>query len=247
MLFATGDTHGDFGRFAPDIFYEAKDLTRDDYVLICGGFGGVWSETPPERKKLDLLEAMPFTTLFVDGNHENFDKLYAFPEEIWHGGKVHIVRPHILHLMRGQIFDIEGHKFFTMGGASSHDIQDGILDPKSPTFKEDYMALRRMYGMFRVKGLSWWEAELPSKDEYAEAWRNLERADFSVDYIITHCCPTSIQGMIDPHFKRDSLTDFLEDIRVHTSFDHWLFGHYHDNRRFYTNFTLLYEQIVQVL
>ena len=31
--------------------------------------------------------------------------------------------------MRGQVFEIEGKTFFTMGGAASHDIQDGILDP----------------------------------------------------------------------------------------------------------------------
>ena len=36
-----------------------------------------------------------------------------------HGGKVHRIRPHVLHLMRGQVFDIEGHTFFTMGGVKS--------------------------------------------------------------------------------------------------------------------------------
>lgn len=110
-----------------------------------------------------------------------------------------------------------------------------------------YQALRMMYGMFRVKGVSWWSEELPSKDEYAEAWRNLESMNFSVDFVISHCCPTSIQGLIDPHYKRDDLTDFLDEVRERTSFDQWLFGHYHDNKRFYTNYTLLYEQIVQVL
>ncbi len=247
MLFATGDTHGDFDRFKPENFFEAEEITRDDYVLICGDFGGVWSGSSKESKILDWLENMPFTTLFVDGNHENFELLYSLPEMAWKGGRVHIVRPHILHLMRGQVYEIEGRRFFTMGGARSHDIQDGILDPKSPTFKEDYQALRMMYGMFRVKGVSWWSEELPSKDEYAEAWRNLESMNFSVDFVISHCCPTSIQGLIDPHYKRDDLTDFLDEVRERTSFDQWLFGHYHDNKRFYTNYTLLYEQIVQVL
>ena len=122
-LFATGDTHGDFGRFDANIFPEQADMTRDDYVLICGDFGGVWSDSPKEHEKLDWLEDRPFTTLFVDGNHENYDLLEAMPVEEWHGGKVHRVRPHILHLMRGQVFEIGGSKFFTMGGASSHGIQ----------------------------------------------------------------------------------------------------------------------------
>ena len=36
--------------------------------------------------------------------------------------------------MRGQVYDIQGKTFFTMGGASSHDIQDGILEPDDPLF-----------------------------------------------------------------------------------------------------------------
>ena len=30
---------------------------------------------------LDWLDGKAFTTLFVDGNHENFDRLYAYPVE----------------------------------------------------------------------------------------------------------------------------------------------------------------------
>ncbi len=106
----------------------------DDYVIICGDFGGIWSSDQEDTEKLDWLEDRPFTTLFVDGDHENFDLLNALPVQEWHGGKVHCVRPHVLHLMRGQVFDIGSRTFFTMGGAASHDIQDGILDPTAPDF-----------------------------------------------------------------------------------------------------------------
>ena len=30
----------------------------------------------------------------------------------WHGGKVHEIRPHVLHLMRGQVFEIEDRNIF---------------------------------------------------------------------------------------------------------------------------------------
>lgn len=246
-LFATGDTHGDFGRFDANIFPEQADMTRDDYVLICGDFGGVWSDSPKEHEKLDWLEDRPFTTLFVDGNHENYDLLEAMPVEEWHGGKVHRVRPHILHLMRGQVFEIGGSKFFTMGGASSHDIQNGILDPTDPDFREQYELYRRMGALFRVKGRSWWTHELPTKEEYEEAWRNLERVGYKVDYIVTHCCPTSVQSTLDPHFTDDTLTDFLDEVREKVSFRSWLFGHYHDNLAYQNMYALLYEQIIQVL
>ena len=56
--------------------------------------GGVWDGSPREAYWLNWLEDRPFTTFFVDGNHENFDELNALPVHTWHGGKVHYVRPH---------------------------------------------------------------------------------------------------------------------------------------------------------
>ena len=42
MIFATGDTHGNFLRFTIELFPEQKQMGRDDYVIICGDFGGLW-------------------------------------------------------------------------------------------------------------------------------------------------------------------------------------------------------------
>ena len=45
MIFVTGDTHGehDIHKLNTIGFPEQKGLTRDDYVIICGDFGGVWN------------------------------------------------------------------------------------------------------------------------------------------------------------------------------------------------------------
>ncbi len=134
-VYITGDCHGDFQRFTTRNFPQLKGLGRDDYVILAGDFGGVWAGEQTDGYKLDWLEAKPFTTLFVDGNHENFGLLNAYPEQEWNGGRVHVVRPHVLHLMRGQVFEIGGLTWFTMGGAASHDIEDGILDPAVPDFE----------------------------------------------------------------------------------------------------------------
>ena len=79
MLFLTGDTHGDFTRFRTDIFPEQKQMTKEDYVIVLGAFGGVWDGSKEEQYWLDWLEDKPFTTLFVSGNHENYDLLAAYP------------------------------------------------------------------------------------------------------------------------------------------------------------------------
>ena len=43
MIYITGDTHAEFKhRFNMENFSEQKEMTKDDYVIICGDFGGVW-------------------------------------------------------------------------------------------------------------------------------------------------------------------------------------------------------------
>ena len=88
---------------------------------------------------------------------------------------------------------------------------------------------------------------MPSDEEYAEARQTLERLDWKVDYIITHCAPTMVQQKINPSFKPDKLTDFLEEIRRHSQFHYWLFGHYHDNWIIDEKYVMLYEQMARIL
>ena len=145
--------------------------------------------------------------------------------------------------MRGQIFAFSGLTWFTMGGASSHDIQDGVLDPEDHDFEQKYWLLRRMRGMFRVKGRSWWAEEMPNAREYAEALRNLEQVNWKVDCILSHCGPSSVVRKIDPSYGSDQLTDFLETVNQRCQFTYWFFGHYHDNRIINDRYILQWEQI----
>ena len=169
MIYITGDCHQDFERFNLDVFPEQKEMTKDDCVIICGDFGGVWNrneESSRESKLMDWLENRSFTTLFVDGNHENFDRLYAYPIEKWHGGKVHKIRPSVIHLMRGQVFEIDGKSIFAFGGASSHDIAGGILEPDDPDFKK------------KKEGIGSGLVSVPNKScELVEAGTSIRRRD----------------------------------------------------------------------
>ena len=246
MIFITGDTHGDYRRFSTDIFPEQKQMTKDDYVIICGDFG-IWNNSPEERHWLGWLNEKPFTTLFIDGNHSNFDRLYAMPVSEWNGGQVHFIRDSIIHLMRGQVFDIAGKRVFAMGGASSHDIDAGILEPDDPDFKVKRKLLDKQQSLYRINHVSWWKEELPSDEEYETARRNLTACNWKVDWIISHCCPSSIADIIGGGlYQHDPLTDFFEEIKGKLGFDYWFFGHYHDNRPIMQKYVLLYEQILQI-
>lgn len=248
MIYITGDTHSDFTRFTEEQFQIQSEMTKNDYVIICGDFGEVWTfeeESNREKEALDWLNNKNFTTLFVDGNHENYTRLYNYyPVEEWHGGKVHKIRDYVLHLMRGEIFDIDGKKFFAFGGAKSYDIQDGILNLDE---EEKIYEYRKRGAYFRIRDFSWWDLELPTKEEMENGINNLEKVNYKVDYIITHCCPTSIQTILESGiYKKDCLTDYLQQISEKCEFKKWYFGHYHDYRQVNSQFVLLYEDIVQL-
>ena len=133
MIFVTGDCHSEFKKLSTASFPVQKEMTKKDIVIVCGDFGAVWDAgmSPTEKYWLDWLDEKPFTTVFVDGNHENFDRLNSEFETVdFHGGKAHKINESVYHLMRGEIFDFEGKSFFVFGGASSHDIDDGILSRK---------------------------------------------------------------------------------------------------------------------
>lgn len=253
----TGDIHGNPRRFFADSFYEQKEMKsqEDNFIIVCGDFGLIWnkdSESDEEEYYLDLLEEKPFYTLFVDGNHENFDKLYQYPVKEWHGGMVHEIRPHVLHLMRGQVFTIEGKKFFTFGGASSHDIQDGILDANDyqsyDKFNKAWNQWNREGKMFRIKGLSWWPQELPTEEEMDVGRRNLEKHNNKVDFIITHSPSASIIALLGHGlYKQDRLTQYLEEVKCNTEYTKMFSGHMHINKAINDKDICLYEQIIRII
>ena len=205
MVYITGDTHipVDIGKLNSKRFPAQKDLSKDDFVMICGDFGGVWNNDHEEMYWRKWLEQKNFTTLFIDGNHENFHLLNKFEIVDFANGKAHKISNSIYHLMRGQVYEIEGKRIFTFGGASSHDKK------------------------YRTKDKNWWEEELPSDYELEMANLNLESSGWTVDYIITHCAPSSVQERISPNYCQDILTDFFEYIKNKTMFNKWFFGHYH--------------------
>lgn len=228
MIYVTGDTHGDIDFLKLHIFAENhSELTRDDYVIIAGDFGGIWSEFTMDRT-LTPYEKLPFTVLFVDGNHDNFDIINSLPIEEWKGGKIHRIRPNIIHLMRGQVFTIEGKTIFTFGGATSID------------------------KFMRRENISWWAAELPTGKEVEEGISNLEKYDNQVDYIITHSCDERAlyyPPLKDPYqsmkiFPENRILSIFADT---VKFKHWYFGHFHMDAQLNEEKIVLYQHIVELL
>ena len=253
MIYITGDTHGqrDFAKIRT-FAYECQIAGKNDYLIITGDFGAIWSE---ETLDTDLkpYECLPFTILFVDGNHENFDRLYGNEFDIvdFCGGKAHKIRDNVYHLMRGYIFELNGKKFFAFGGASSHDIKDGILNLEDYIDEKEliktYNKLTRAGKMLRINHLSWWKEEMPSDEEMEFGKQTLAQNDNKVDFIISHCCPQSIALSLSNHYKSDKLTKYFNEINDSISFSKWFFGHYHNDEQIFDKYILLYHQIIRIV
>lgn len=229
-IFITGDTHGYRGlkrlctRCRKQLGF---DLGEGDYVIILGDFGLVWSAKPdrPERRWLKWLGNQPWTTLFLDGNHENHIRLGEFPVEEWHGGKIHCLRRRVYHLMRGEVYDIGGKLFFAMGGAASVDKR----------WREPYV--------------SWWPEEIPSQAERANALANLAAHNWHVDYALSHCPPTDVLVRVPlAHHEMDEYSDWLQhEVADKLEFQKWFFGHMHDNIIFDDGrYELLFENVLNL-
>ena len=225
MIFVTGDTHIpiDISKLSSKNFPIQKELTKDDFVMICGDFGGVWDNSSEEMYWRKWLENKNFTTLFVDGNHENHPLLNSFETVELFGGKAHKISESVYHLMRGQIYTIGDKKFFTLGGAESHDRG------------------------FRIENRSWWKEEIPSPDELNDATRNLQNTNFDVDFVITHCAPTSVQLLLSPDYRPDALTNYLDEIYAKLTFKKWYFGHYHVDKAIDNKFRAIYYDILEIV
>lgn len=227
MIFVTGDTHIpiDISKLNNANFPEQKSLTKSDYVIILGDFGLIWKYKPDNEERFwtKWLNEKPFTTLFVKGNHENYDRLETFSVTKMFDGTVRQISDSIFMLMDNQIYTIDGKKFYVLGGARSID------------------------KAYRCEGISWWAQELPDVQKCNEVVDLIVERGTEVDYVITHCLPTTALHILSECYDADCLTDLLDVVDENTlNKKHWYCGHYHSDKPIDKLHTILYNTIIQL-
>lgn len=285
-IYGCGDTHMpmDIHKLNAKNFPEQKTMTKQDYVIVMGDFGLYWEDVMDKSEIywMKWLNDRNFTTLFLDGNHENHKKLmsgylaqdllntnYAFidpsvrenyeivykPELRGYVGKL---SDSIYHLRRGEIYTIQGKKFFVMGGAESIDRKTAIFVMKGG---------KKRVG--RIEGLDWWREEQPNYRELVYGVNNLNKYNNKVDYILTHTAPNTIVrnyvSMIDyfsdgvnvyPRFKKcskkeyiekcDAVANFLDNFIDDFEFEKLYCGHFHEDLIF-GKYNFLYNNVVRIV
>ena len=187
------------------------DLDVNDVFIVLGDFGFVWDNKQKDQWMMERVWGeFPCRVFWIDGNHENFDLIKEYPEDVLYGGKIRHITENIKYLQRGQVFEIQNLKIFTFGGAKSVD---------------------RGYGKSTKW---WWKEELPSLSDMDEAIKNLKEHNNAVDYVLTHECRYRVLQKLFRYDKANTveLNTFLRWIDNNVSFKRWYFGHHHEDKCF---------------
>lgn len=231
-IFVTGqsDTHGplELNRLSNKNFPLARELNKSDTLLITGDAGFMWSDSAESKYWDDWAEDRPFSIMSCYGNHSNYSAIRSLPITEWNGAKVRMVRSHVGYIENGEIFNLNNFSFFCMGGARS--VDKG----------------------WRTENVTWWSSEMPSFQELDYGARNLAAHNMSVDFILSHCGPTSVVKALMPNaFNEndiDPLMSFFEKyIKSNISFQAQFMGHYHQDRTILDKYHILYNDIIEIM
>lgn len=223
MIYVTGDMHGDEERLFSK---EMKQLGEGDTLIVAGDFGFIWDDSRRERKILKYLGERKYNICFIEGSHDNLEKINSYRETIWKGGRVRRISGKLFHLCRGQIFVIEGHKIFAFGGGESPD-------------KE-----------LREDNVSRFKFELPTPKQMEEGAQNIDNSGCEVDYIITHEPPSVIKSALQLRAGKvnyvNKLNGYLEELNRECEFKRWYFGSIHDDRVITPKHTAVFRRVLPI-
>ena len=220
MVYITGDTHGDFTRFTSPA---AHRLRKDDTLIVCGDFGFLWDGGKKEQRLIKKLGKLPYTVLFLDGRHENYELLRGYPVTEWSGGLVQVIEGSLMHLMRGEVYTIEYETYFAFGGGESTDHD------------------------MRSNAITWWEEEMPSAEEMLTGRRHLEEHGNKVDFILTHEPSGKASGyMGDKSARLDGVNVYFNQIEDTVEYVRWFFGCLHLDKPMSKRHLAIFRKIVPV-
>ena len=214
MIYITGDKHGDFDFL--DYFCEKYNTTIDDILIILGDAGINYYLNELDYKLKNKISKYPITLFCIHGNHEERpENINTYITKEFNGGLVYYEKeyPNILFSIDGEIYNFNGNKTISIGGAYSVDKQ------------------------YRLEvGLKWYQSEQPSEEIKNRVRESLKENNNEIDVILTHTCPYKYvpTEMFLPWInqsKVDNSTEyFLDEIEENNKYNKWYCGHYHTDK-----------------
>lgn len=243
-IMVLGDSEGNVGFVMAAMNIAHRD--RCEAVHVVGDFG-IWTHVEAGVAFLDAIEeearTLGMVVSFTDGNHENFDHLYAIPvdEDGWRR-----VRPHIWHAPRGHIWRWGAINFLSMGGAHSIDGPGGIWSQgRGPLARSVSRNVRDGNGFVQSVDIpagtdlgGWWPQETITDDEVQTAignmveWANEFNPYPEIDVMFAHDAPTSVSMPHSGYPAADDNRARLQQVYEVAQPQLIVHGHYHMFQQF---------------
>lgn len=213
MIYLTSDCHRDFEYIKK--FCDEHKTTKNDILFVTGDAQINYFENEEDHKIKKELSTLPITFIFIQGNKEKRpSRIAKYKLTKLDIGEFYIEDefPNLMFAKDGQILNIYGKTYLILGGAYS------------------------VYAPGKQDGDLWWDDEQMSETDRKLALENLAKADFKVDYILSHTAPfskipnTGWISEIDKSKLDLNLEKFLDEIDSRTKYKKWFIGHYHINQ-----------------
>lgn len=219
-IYLTGDVHGSDAIERLEKFsLQHKELNKEDYVIVLGDFLGTSDNYNDIISRINKLN---YTTLFIDGDCENYDYLKSLPSSDFKCGKAESLSENLIHLKRGEVYIFDDIKIFTFGGG-------------------DF--LTEVYGL--ENNNIRFQERIPTLKELKYGLNQLEKYNNNVDFVLSHESPSSAFIYKD-NIKLTHTTKLLDIIDNKIKYKWWYFGHYHHDMKANNHKTIVYEKFIRI-
>ena len=216
-----GDIHGQTAPVENVWRNMGKNIDSSDVLILLGDVGANYYLNGRDTKFKKKLGKFGFTYFCIRGNHEERPENCAAKDpDNWHqedffGNKVWVENsfPYIKYAL-------DHPAVYIMNGKSA------LVIPGAYSVDKEYRLQR---------GWTWFKDEQLSYTERIESYNLLNR---TYDYVLSHTCPAGwlphIQDLflsqLDQGKIDKTMENYLQYVASNIHWDHWYFGHYHDDR-----------------
>lgn len=207
------------------------ETTKKDLLIILGDCGINYFGGSRDTELKESICANEITLFCLRGNHEmRPSDVQGMVEIDYCGARAYVEYeyPNIIYAKDGEIYNINGKRFLTIGGAYSVD---------------------KWYRL--GTGRQWFANEQLSKEERAQILEKITGQE--VDFILTHTCPLQFQPTelflqgIDESSIDKEMEIWLTEVEEKVWYGNWLFGHYHADKQIRPGVQMLYNNIIELI
>ncbi len=213
-----------------------KALSGIRALFICGDFTDNRKDTQPgEAMKLpEYIKGLPYPVFFIDGNHEDYEVLKRLPS-ISEAERETLLQnvgcsvdakmtkkaaDGIYYVKRGSACKIDGFSMLLIGGSTT-----------GPGYKKNHPDI-------------WQPDEDLTKEDEQHIEAALAKNHNTFNLVFTHTVPECMVKAWFPDKDRSVTNEILERVWHSISYQHWMFGHFHEDTDYPEHMHCLYNDVM---